>query len=72
MVIIGIYFYFVKKIEPILLASTLITIVLVIFIIFTPESPKFLYEKGKMKEFKEALMFIAKFNGKEISIEEIS
>jgi MFS family permease len=71
-IVIGIYFYFFKTMQPLLLASILITIVLVfVIVMFIPESPKFLYDKGRMDEFKESLIAIAKFNGKNITMEEI-
>lgn len=72
MVTLGVYFWVVKKIEPIILTSVLITLVLVVVImIFIPESPKFLYEKGRIKEFEMALLKIAAFNGKSLNLEEI-
>ena len=37
-------------------------IVLIVAIIFFPESPKFLYSKQKFEEARESLNFIAKFN----------
>jgi hypothetical protein len=41
----------------------LITIALFLFLIFIPESPRFLYVNGYFKESKESLAVIAEFNG---------
>jgi hypothetical protein len=39
--------------------------------LFIPESPKFLYEKGRFDQARNCLNYIAKFYGKVIDIKEI-
>ena len=52
MIILGTYFWIFNTMEPILIGSVLVTlIILILIMVYVPESPKFLYDKGRMSEF---------------------
>ncbi len=66
MVMLGSYFYFVKTMTGAIVSLICIQVCLLGAIWgFVPESPRFLYEKGKIEEFKKSLIMIARVNGKQ-------
>lgn len=72
LVILGVFFYFVKDMKIIIYILIGIQSVLIVVVaLFVPESPKYLYEKGELVKFRKAMQTIARFNGKHIDIEEI-
>jgi hypothetical protein len=64
LVIIPLYFIFISKDwVPFQLFAVFATFVTLIATLIIPESPKYLYSKGKFDEFQKALQSIRKFNG---------
>ena len=64
LVIIPLYFIFISKDwVPFQLFAVFATFVTLIATLIIPESPKYLYSKGKFDESRKALQFIRKFNG---------
>ena len=41
-------------------------VALSLVLLYVPESPKWLYEKGRFKEAKDALMYLARRNGVDV------
>lgn len=63
MVILGVYFYFVKSMQALMIIMIVLNVILIVLIWYgVPESPKFLYEKHRKDEFIQALQWIAKVN----------
>ena len=72
MVTLGVYFYYIKSMDALMIAMTLLNFVLIIIIWYgVPESPKFLYERQRKEEFIQALEWIAKVNRINIRLDEI-
>lgn len=72
MIVFGVYFFNVKSIYPLLWFLLIFqTILQIIALIYIPESPKYLYEKGDMDGFFKALEKIAKFNKAKVNITEM-
>lgn len=64
LVIIPLYFIFISKDwVPFQLFAVFATFLTLITTLVIPESPKYLYSKGKFSESRKALKFIRKFNG---------
>ena len=64
LVIIPLYFIFISKDwVPFQLFAVFATFVTLIATLIIPQSPKYLYSKGKFDESRKALQFIRKFNG---------
>lgn len=52
MVILGVYFYFVKSMQALMIVMIVLNVILIVLIWYgVPESPKFLYEKHRKDEF---------------------
>jgi MFS family permease len=66
LIAITIYYKFLSKNwKPVFIfALVLNIIVLAIVVLVLPESPKWLFNKKKLGEFKKAITKMAKFNGK--------
>ena len=70
--ILVMYFWFVSKDwEPWYLMCILIQIGIIVGLLWLPESPDFLYAKGRYDESKEVLMRIAKWNGAKITEDQL-
>ena len=46
-----------------------ISVIWVVFMVYCPETPRFLYEKGQFLQLEAALLTVAKWNGKEVEAE---
>ena len=58
--------------QVLIIGMTILNILLIALISYgVPESPKFLFEKERIEEFKEALKWMAKVNGIQVNIDEI-
>ena len=71
---LGAYFWKVSRnMDGLMWALTVVQVVVCVAIAWgVPESPKYLFEKGKKKEFNETIRWIAKVNGKgQVNIDEI-
>lgn len=68
MIVFGIYFWYVKDMVPLMWFVCISqTLMVVLVMIYVPESPKFLYAKGEYDKFYKALLRINKFNKKDTS-----
>ena len=66
----GLYFLFINNWRVLFLFTTILHIFATYFILkYLPESPKWLYSKGKTNEFLEIMKYIADFDGKSKDIE---
>ena len=74
MMSLGAFFWLVSRnMDGLLWGLSIIQILVCIVIAWgVPESPKYLFEKGKYTEFNQALIWMAKVNGKNgINVDEI-
>lgn len=69
MVMLGIYFYFVKSILPLMYFLCAIHVYGILLGFYLPESPYFAYATGQMEVFKASLKKIASFNGVDVDVD---
>lgn len=60
-----------QDMQHILIVGLVFSVLSVVLTLFVPESPKYLYERGKYDELRENLAYIARFNGKSMGEYEI-
>ena len=71
---LGAYFWKVSRnMDGLIWTLTIVQVVVCIAIaLWVPESPKYLFEKGRKEEFNKAIRWIARVNGKsQLNIDEI-
>ena len=72
MVALGVYFYYVKSMDALMIAMIIFNFLLIVIIWYgVPESSKFLYEKERKEEFIQVLEWIAKVNRVNVRLDEI-
>lgn len=72
MVTLGVYFYYIKSMDALMIAMLIINFLLIVIIWYgVPESPKFLYEKQRKEEFIQVLEWIAKVNRVNVRLDEV-
>jgi hypothetical protein len=71
--LIVLYFlYMTKQWKPWFYGVILFQIIILLGHIWLPESPEFLFAKGRFEESEMVCVRMAKFNGKSLSIEQLS
>lgn len=71
MVVLGIYFYFVKSILPGMYFLCAIHLYGLLLCLYLPESPYFAYATGQMEVFKHSMLKIARFNGAKLDVDSL-
>ena len=72
LLLVSLYFFYVTKDWRYwYYCINVLQVIIIIGVIWLPESPDFLFAKGRFNESKDVLFYIAKYNGKQVESNQI-